>query len=103
MRLADKIRRLVGVRSPTLERCGYYMCCNCAHRDHSCFCELCYDDNLGLVRCGLYGNHVYGFGTCKRHKPIKIKPLRRKWWKPQALFMKKKFNFRNIDEWGEKK
>ena len=63
--------KLLGVRSPILQQCNYYSCCNCAHHlDHASDFEDEY------VYCRRRKSYMYRWDTCKKAKPIVIKPLK---------------------------
>lgn len=63
--MIDYIKRLLGIRSPTLEYAGYYDCENCKHHD-DCICVVCEEGNT--VVCTILHKHVYRHQTCKYFK-----------------------------------
>lgn len=74
MKIMDKLRKLLGVRSPSLERFGYYTCRNCQRHSPNCICVVC-EENEDIVFCTYHRKHVSRYDTCKNAKPISIKPL----------------------------
>lgn len=81
MKLMDRIRKLFGVRSPTLEQCGYYTCKNCTHHTSDLFVLSTDEDGYDkeFTYCRKKGLFVKNYDTCKYAKPIVIKPLTKKW------------------------
>ena len=77
MKLMNKIRKLLGVRSPSLEPFGYYSCGNCQHAELDCICVVCEEDD-NMLYCPKQHKHMSKHDTCKRATPFEIKPLKTK-------------------------
>jgi hypothetical protein len=78
--LMDKLRKLLGIRSPSLAALGHYECRNCQHHNPNCSCVVC-TENPDILLCNLKNAHVTRYYTCKHAKPIVVKPLRSKKFK----------------------
>lgn len=78
--LKNKMRKLLGIRSPSLAAVGYYQCQNCQHSDPNCICVVC-EENPDILLCSLKNAHVTRYYTCKHAKPIVVKPSRSKKFK----------------------
>lgn len=94
-RLMNKIRKLLGVRSPYLESLGYYSCGHCQH--HKSMCDSCERDCTGdctIIYCRKHKELRHSYETCKKAKPIVLKPMRTKTF--NRVFRR---NAPVIDEW----
>lgn len=91
MKILNKILKLLGARSPSLERWGYYSCINCVH---STIQVSNYADD-DVIYCLRKNEYVKPYDTCRKAKSIEIKPLKTKHY-ARGL----RANTFIIDEWS---